>query len=77
MRIALTCNRYWPLWATAFHSIGVLTHLAVFFDKSIVPQAYATGQGMWAYPVLAALVLGSERCRRLRNHPQPRSAYRF
>lgn len=62
--LALTSNRYWPLWATAFQSIAIMTHLAVLIDRSIVPQAYAAGQGFWAYPVLVALLLGSERCRR-------------
>lgn len=74
-RISLICNRFWPLWATAFHSITVLTHLAVYFDPLIVPQAYATGQGIWAYPVLAALLLGSVRHRRRRS-PQVGSALR-
>lgn len=67
LRLALTSNRYWPLWATAFHSIALVIHVAVLIDRSIVPQAYAAGQGFWAYPVLVALLLGSERSRRARE----------
>lgn len=73
LRLALSSNRYWPLWATAFHSIALLTHLAMFVDPSIVPEAYAHGQGLWAYPMLAALLAGAERCRRMRQAGAPAS----
>lgn len=68
MTIALTSNRYWPLWAAAFHSIAVMTHAAMLIDHTIIPEAYAVGQSLWAYPVLAALLAGAERCRRTRTY---------
>lgn len=74
--IALTSNRFWPLWATSFQTIAIVTHLAVQVDQAIVPRAYAIGQGLWAYPILAALLVGSERCRRLRlRHPAIAARY--
>ncbi len=65
--LALTTNRFWPLWATAFQLIAVTTHLTILVDPTIIPLAYALSEGFWAYPVLAALLLASERCRRERT----------
>lgn len=64
MFLAFRSNRYWPLWAAGFHSVAVVTHAAMFIDRSIVPAAYAIGQGLWAYPILIALMVGSEHRRR-------------
>ncbi len=70
MFLVLSTNRFWPLWATAFHSISLLTHAVILLDSRILPAAYAVGQTLWAYPVLAALLVGSERYRR---RPTPRT----
>ncbi|MBV7256379.1 hypothetical protein KCG44_06215 [Pacificimonas sp. WHA3] len=58
MVIALTTDRFWPLWAAAFQSVAVLTHLAVLAMPHMMPTAYAVAQGLWLYGVLIALVLG-------------------
>jgi len=73
--LALATNRFWPLWATAFQLIAVTTHLTILVDPTIIPLAYAISEGFWAYPVLAALLLASERCRRERTQT-PRRAMR-
>lgn len=57
--LALRTTRFWPLWMTAFHLIGVTTHLAVLLQPSRALQAYAMLQGFWAYPMLAARVIGT------------------
>lgn len=57
--LALQTNRFWPLWATAFHLIAVATHLIIFIQPPRVLQAYAIIQGFWAYPMLAAILIGS------------------
>lgn len=62
--LAQRSNRFWPLWATAFHLIAVVTHLVMFMQPSQVLQAYAIAQGFWAYPMLMAIVIGSEGHRR-------------
>lgn len=56
--LTLRTDKYWLLWMTAFHVIGVLTHIAKLIDPGIVPRAYSIGQGFWAYPMLVALILG-------------------
>jgi hypothetical protein len=57
--LTLRSPRLWPIWATGFHVVGVTTHLAVFADPGILPRAYAHAQSFWAYPMMAALVVGT------------------
>lgn len=57
--LALVTDRFWPLWATGFHLIGTITHIARMVDPTVVPPAYAIGQALWSYPVLAALAWGT------------------
>lgn len=56
--VASRTDRFWPLWTTGFHLIGVLTNVAMLVNPSVVPRAYALAQGFWAYPALLALCLG-------------------
>lgn len=57
-------RRFWPLWAAAAHLVGTLTHLTKILEPSTVMQAYATAQPFWAFPVLAALAVGTFHNRR-------------
>lgn len=56
--VALTTDRFWPLWAAALQTIAVLTHLAAIAAPDMMPAAYALTQGLWLYGVLIALMLG-------------------
>lgn len=64
LMLALRTERYWPLWATGFHVVGVATHTAIIVDPKVVPPAYAIAQGFWAYPMLVAVVMGTVAHRR-------------
>jgi len=57
--LALTSERFWPLWATAFHLLAVTIHTAMIVAPQITPWAFATGAVFWAYPMLLALAIGS------------------
>ena len=57
--LALFTDRFWPLWATGFHLVGTIVHVARMVDPTVVPPAYAIGQVFWSYPVLAALASGA------------------
>ena len=57
--LALTTNRFWPIWATAFHLLAVTIHAAMFVAPQITAWAFATGAVFWAYPMLLALAIGS------------------
>ena len=62
--ILLNSDRFWPIWASGFHLVGVATHLAKLSYPDILPQAYWAVQGLWAYPIMAAIVLGARRSTR-------------
>lgn len=57
--LALRSDRFWPLYAAGFQVIGTLIHIARLTDDSIWHSAYATGQVLWAYPVLLTLAAGT------------------
>jgi len=67
LALSALSDRFWPLWATAFHLIGVATHLVLIFSPARVLQAYALLQGVWAYPILACIVVGCIRHQRRRR----------
>lgn len=57
--LALRSDRFWPLYAAGFQVIGTFIHVARITDDSIWHSAYATGQVLWAYPVLLTLAIGT------------------
>jgi hypothetical protein len=57
--VALSSDRYWPMFAAAAHLIGVAVHLARIVAPDILPWAYATGSALWSYPVFGALAGGA------------------
>lgn len=50
---------YWPIWATGFHLVTVVTHLSVWVQPDILPLAYATFGNAWTYLVLMSLIWGT------------------
>jgi hypothetical protein len=62
--LALRANRYWPLWVAGFHLVGVTSHLAMIASAVVVPRVYAFVLALWAYPMLAIMVVGATRHRR-------------
>ena len=57
--LALRSDRFWPMWATAFHLLAVSIHTAMAVAPQITPWAFATVAAFWAYPMLLALAIGS------------------
>jgi hypothetical protein len=62
--LALTSKRYWPLWATSFHTTDMLTHAATALMPQALPKAYGILQGFWAYPMMAVILVGTYGFRR-------------
>ena len=62
--LLVTTDRFWPIWATGFHMISVVTHLAVAIQPNIMPVAYANYAIFWSYLVLASLAWGTWDIRR-------------
>ena len=59
MWLALRSDRYWPMFAAAFHLLGVVTHIAIMVDHGVRAWAYITGLVIWSYLVFAALAVGT------------------
>ena len=51
-------SKFWPIWAVGFHSISVLTHLAVLVSPKFLSMPYAVYSEWWALPVVLALLAG-------------------
>lgn len=66
--LALRCDRFWPLWITAFHLVAVITHLAMLTNAEVVPFAYAVAQPFWAYPMLLTLIIGTVAYRKSQSY---------
>jgi hypothetical protein len=61
--IALVSNRWWPMWAAAFHGLGALLHLAVLLDHKVMGRAYFIAGAVFSFLTVLALFLGSIRRR--------------
>ncbi|MEO9599768.1 hypothetical protein [Parasphingorhabdus sp.] len=59
IHLTLQSDRFWPMWATAFHLLAVTVHTAMMVAPEVTPWAFATGAAFWAYPMLLALAIGS------------------
>lgn len=62
--IALYADRFWPLWLTGCHIIGVLAHLAKMVAPDLNPWAYAVAQSFGGYPMIVLIVVGTFRHQR-------------
>lgn len=59
INLALSSDRYWPLWVTSFHLIAVTIHVATFVDRSVAALAYVNALDFWVYPEMALLTVGT------------------
>jgi hypothetical protein len=75
---ALTSRRYWTLMLPALQLITCLTHVAKLVAPDILSRVYSIGQGFWAYPQMAIIILAArwhwENERRAENIAQMRKA---
>lgn len=63
MAITLYADRYWPLYVSALHLIGIAIHGVKAIQPSLVPWMYAGASGKIAYPMLVLLAIGAWRHR--------------
>jgi hypothetical protein len=65
--LALKSESYWPIWATGFHLLSVIGHLALFLGESVREMLYFAFGAFWSLPVLLAMVVGTYRDRAMRS----------
>lgn len=61
--IALTSNRFWPYWVTAWQLIAVLVHLQMVFFANILPTAYGYVAMYLAFPMVLLMLAAAVRHR--------------
>jgi hypothetical protein len=71
--VALTSDRFWPLWVSGLQLTTSLGHLLKGIDANLLPLAYAAALRFWSYPILIILVIGVWRQQR-RSKLQPARA---
>ena len=57
--LALTSDRFWPMYAAAFQFVGTIVHMASMTETGDFAWAYAVGLIFWSYAVMAALMAGT------------------
>jgi hypothetical protein len=66
--VALTSQRFWPLWVAGFQLTTTFGHGLKAIDSNFLPYAYGVALQFWAYPILVILAVGTwRRSRRLRT----------
>jgi hypothetical protein len=73
--VALTSDRFWPLWVSGLQLTTSLGHLFKAFESDLLPLAYAAALRFWSYPILIILIVGVWRGNRRLTRPverQPR-----
>lgn len=67
--LALRSDSYWPIWATGFHLISVVSHFAMFASEAVRQSLYFAFGAFWSLPVLLVMVIGIIRDRMERWQP--------
>ena len=62
--IALTANRYWPLYVAALQLLTIAIHGVKAYDAQLPQWMYISANGKLAYPTLILLVAGVVRHRK-------------
>ena len=76
LTIALTSDRWWPMWACAFHALSVVLALAMLADPRVWSRAGFIASGVFSYLTMLALFLGA-LARRPRGGAPPDAASRL
>lgn len=66
--VALTSDRFWPLWISGLQLTTSFGHIFKALESSLLPFAYAAALRFWSYPILIILGLAVWRSQR-RSEP--------
>lgn len=62
--IALTSDRFWPLWIAGFQLTMTMSHLMKVIAPDLIPRVYAAASVFWSYPILLVILVGTWRTHR-------------
>lgn len=57
--VALTSDRFWPYWVTAWQLLAVMVHLQMIFFANILPAAYGYASMYLAFPMVLLMMFAS------------------
>lgn len=71
--VALSSNRFWPLWIAGLQLTTILGHILKAVDTGLFSRAYGASLMFWAYPIVLILAVGTWRShkRRMDSPLQP------
>src|SRR6476646_761496 len=55
--VALTSDRFWPLWVSGLQLTTSMGHALKGIEASLLPIAYAAALRFWSYPILIILAV--------------------
>jgi hypothetical protein len=55
--VALTSDRFWPLWVSGLQLTTSMGHVLKGIETSLLPIAYAAALRFWSYPILIILTV--------------------
>ena len=59
--VALSSQRFWPLWVAGLQLTTSLAHLFRMTSVDLIPLAYAAAERFWSYPILLIIAFGAWR----------------
>jgi hypothetical protein len=62
--VALTSDRFWPLWISGLQLTTSMGHLLKGLQSDLLPFAYAAALRFWSYPILLILAIAVWRQQR-------------
>jgi hypothetical protein len=71
LHLALTSQKWWPLWLASAQLIAMLSHVVRMLDADYAPLAYALMMRSPSWIQLLILLLGVLSSMRWKAHPQP------
>jgi hypothetical protein len=62
--IALTSDRYWPIWLTTLHAYTVVAHLGRLVVPDTIFHVYVVNSAITSHPVVLLVAVGTWRHRK-------------
>ena len=70
LTVALTSDRYWPLWLSPLHGYTIIAHLGKWVTPDTFAAVYLSNSALMADPGLIILIAGTWRHHRRRRTPR-------
>ena len=59
--IALRSERFWPLWIAGLQLTTIVGHFMKVLNEELFYRSYGAAIGVWSYPILLILLVGTWR----------------